>query len=207
MRRRDFIAGLGATVALPLIARAQQPAKVKRKVGALIGFAENDPATQRRVAAFLKGLADLGWVPDRDVTIDFRYGAGDPDRNRTFAKELVGLNPDVILVNSTSATAAVQRETSTIPVVFLTVSDPVGSGFVASLPRPGGNITGFINIEGSIGGKWLELLKEIAPRTKRAGTHVQSCDRYLFRLLPQAIRGGSESLRCDADPVTGGRCQ
>ena len=169
MRRREFIAGLGATVALPLIARAQQPAKIKRKVGALIGFAENDPATQRRVAAFLKALADLGWVPDRDVTIDFRYGAGDPDRNRTFAKELVGLNPDVILVNSTSATAAVQRETSTIPVVFLTVSDPVGSGFVASLPRPGGNITGFINIEGSIGGKWLELLKEIAPRTKRAG--------------------------------------
>jgi len=169
MIRREFIAGIGATVALPLAAPAQQPAKVKRKVGALIGFAENDPATQRRVAAFLKGLADLGWVPDRDVTIDFRYGAGDPDRNRTFAKELVGLNPDVILVNSTSATAAVQRETSTIPVVFLTVSDPVGSGFVASLPRPGGNITGFINIEGSIGGKWLELLKEIAPRTRRAG--------------------------------------
>jgi putative ABC transport system substrate-binding protein len=169
MIRRDFIAGIGATVALPLTAPAQQPAKVKRKVGALIGFAENDPATQRRVAAFLKGLADLGWVPDRDVTIDFRYGAGDPDRNRAFAKELVGLHPDVILVNSTSATAAVQRETSTIPVVFLTVSDPVGSGFVASLPRPGGNITGFINIEGSIGGKWLELLKEIAPRAKRAG--------------------------------------
>jgi putative ABC transport system substrate-binding protein len=168
MIRREFIAGIGATVALPLTARAQQTAKIKRKVGALIGFAENDPATQRRVAAFLKGLADLGWVPDRDVTIDFRYGAGDPDRNRAFAKELVGLNPDVILVNSTSATAAVQRETSAIPVVFLTVSDPVGSGFVASLPRPGGNITGFINIEGSIGGKWLELLKEIAPRTKRA---------------------------------------
>ena len=168
MRRRAFIAGLGATVASPLTARAQQAVKHKRRVGALIGFAEDDPGTKRFVAAFLKGLADLGWVSDRDVTIEFRYGAGDTDRNRILAKELVGLNPDVILVNSTSATAAVQHETSTIPVVFATVSDPVGSGFVASLPRPGGNITGFINVEGSIGGKWLELLKEVAPRTKRA---------------------------------------
>ena len=168
MRRRAFIAGLGATVASPLTARAQQAVKHKRRVGALIGFAEDDPGTKRFVAAFLKGLADLGWVSDRDVTIEFRYGAGDADRNRILAKELVGLNPDVILVNSTSATAAVQRETSTIPVVFVTVSDPVGSGFVASLPRPGGNITGFINVEGSIGGKWLELLKKVAPRTKRA---------------------------------------
>ena len=169
MRRREFIAVLSGAATWPLVARAQQAAKRMRRIGALIGFAENDPATQRRVAAFLKVLADLGWTPDRDVTIDFRYGAGDADRNRAFAKELVGLNPDVILTSSTSATAAMQRETSTIPVVFVTVSDPVVSGFVASLPRPGGNITGFINVEGSIGGKWLELLKEVAPRTKRAG--------------------------------------
>lgn len=170
MKRRAFIAGLGGAAATwPLVARAQQATKRMRRVGALIGFAENDPATQRRVAAFLKGLADLGWVPDRDVAIDFRYGAGDADRNRAFAKELVGLNPDVILANSTSATAAMQRETNTIPVVFVTVSDPVGSGFVASLAQPGGNITGFVNVEASIAGKWVELLKEIAPRTKRAG--------------------------------------
>src|SRR5436190_9785919 len=170
MKRRQFMTLIGGAAATwPLVARAQQPAKRMRRVGALIGFAENDPATQRRVAAFLKGLADLGWTRDRDVTIDLRYGAGDADRNRTFAKELVGLNPDVILASSTSATAALQRETSTIPVVFVVVSDPAGSGFVASLARPGGNITGFINVEGSIGGKWLELLKEIAPRTKRAG--------------------------------------
>ena len=168
MKRREFIVGLAGATTWPLVARAQQAAKRMRRIGALIGFAEDDPATQRRVAAFLV-LADLGWTPDRDVTIDFRYGAGDADRNRAFAKELVGLNPDVILTSSTSATAAMQRETSTIPVVFVTVSDPVGSGFVASLPRPGGNITGFINVEGSIGGKWLELLKEVAPRTKRAG--------------------------------------
>jgi putative ABC transport system substrate-binding protein len=167
MRRREFIAGLGSAALAPGTLRAQQAAKPKRRVGALIGFAEDDPRTKRLVAAFLKGLADLGWVSDRDVIIEFRYGAGDAERNRILAKELVGLNPDAILVNSTSATAAVQRETSTIPVVFATVSDPVGSGFVASLPRPGGNITGFINVEGSIGGKWVELLKEVAPRTKR----------------------------------------
>jgi len=170
MRRRDFIAGIGgAAASWPLPSHAQQATKRMRRVGALIGFAENDPATQRRVAAFLKGLADLGWARDHDVTIDFRYGAGDADRNRAFAKELVGLNPDVILANSTSATAAMQRETNTIPVVFVTVSDPIGSGFVASLAQPGGNITGFVNVEASIAGKWVELLKEIAPRTKRAG--------------------------------------
>jgi len=169
MQRRDFIMLLGGAATWPLAARAQQAATRMRRIGALIGFAENDPATQRRVAAFLNGLTDLGWMQGRDVMIDFRYGAGDADRNRTFAKELVGLNPDVILANSTSSTAAVQRETKTIPVVFVTVSDPVGSGFVASLPRPGGNITGFINVEASIGGKWVELLKEIAPRTRRAG--------------------------------------
>jgi putative ABC transport system substrate-binding protein len=170
MRRRNFIAGLGgAAAAWPLASYAQQATKRMRRVGALIGFAEDDPATKRRVAAFLNGLADLGWSQGRDVTIDFRYGAGDPDRNRAFAKELVGLAPDVILANSTSATAAVQRETNAIPVVFVTVSDPVGSGFVASLAQPGGNITGFVNVEASIAGKWVELLKEIAPRTKRAG--------------------------------------
>ena len=140
-----------------------------RRLGALIGFAEKNPVTQRSVAAFLKDLADLGWVPDRDLIIDFRYAAGDPEKIRTFAKELVGLRPDVILVSSTPGTAAMKREAGTIPIVFVTVSDPVGSGFVASLPRPGGNITGFINVEASIAGKWLELLKEIAPRTMRAG--------------------------------------
>src|SRR5256885_3693363 len=110
MQRRKFIMALGGAAATwPLVARAQQAAKRMRRVGALIGFAEDDPATQRRVAAFLKGLADLGWTPDRDITIDLRYGAGDADRNRIFAKELVGLNPDVILTSSTSATAAMQR--------------------------------------------------------------------------------------------------
>jgi len=137
--------------------RRQSLAKLRSAAVALIGFAEHDPVTQRRVAAFLKRLADLGWTLDRNVAIDFRYGAVYADKNRAFAKELVNLNPDVIFVNS-SATAAVQRETTIIPVVFATVSDPVGSGFAASLARPGGNITGFVNVEASIAGKWLGLL-------------------------------------------------
>jgi putative ABC transport system substrate-binding protein len=165
MRRRDFIAGLGIISALPLTARAEQGI---RRIAALIGFAENDPVTQRRVAAFLTGLAELGWVPNRNIAIEIRYGAGDAARNAALARELVGLNPEVIFVNSTSATTAVQRETRTIPVVFTTVSDPVGSGFVASLAHPGGNLTGFINVEASIAGKWLGLLKEVAPGLKRA---------------------------------------
>jgi len=124
--------------------------------------------TQRRVAAFLTGLAELGWVPNRNIAIEIRYGAGDAARNAALAKELVGLNPEIIFVNSTSATAALHRETRTIPVVFTTVSDPVGSGLVASLAHPAGNFTGFINVEASIAGKWLGLLKEVAPSLKRA---------------------------------------
>ncbi len=169
MKRRQFLAGISIVTVWPLQLRAQQSTKRMRRIAALIGFAEDDPVTQRRVSAFLKAFADLGWTLDRDYTLEIRYGGGDAEKNRLFAKQLVALDPEVILVNSTSATAAVQRETSTIPVVFLTVSDPVGSGFVASLPRPGGNFTGFINVEGSVAGKWLELLRDVAPRTKRVG--------------------------------------
>ena len=199
MKRREFVAGLGVVAVWPLAAGAQPATKPMRRIAALIGSAENDPATQRRVAAFLKGLAEWGWMPDRDVIIDFRYGAGDPDRNRNFAKGLVGLNPDVILSNSTSATAAVQRETKTIPVVFVTVSDPVGSGFVASLAQPGGNITGFVSVEASIAGKWVELLKEIAPRTKRAGMMFNPkiatySEYYLKPFVAAAKAAGVEPL-------------
>lgn len=168
MRRRDFIAYVvgGIAASPPFSARAEQRI---RRVAALIGFAEDDPATRRRVAVFLKALAELGWIPNRNIAIEFRYGAGDAARNAMLAKEVVGLNPEVIFVNSTSSTAAVHRETRTIPVVFATVSDPVGSGFVASLAHPGGNFTGFINVEASVAGKWLDLLKEVAPGVKRAG--------------------------------------
>jgi len=141
MRRRDFFRGIASlAIASPFSARAQRASKQVPRLGALIGFAEHDPATERLVAAFMTSLADLSWVVDRNIAIEFRYGAGNAEKNQVLAKELVSLEPDVIFVNSTSATAAVLRETSTIPVVFATVSDPVGSGFVASLARPGGNV-------------------------------------------------------------------
>ena len=174
--------------------RSKRPSAC-REFGALIGFDEHDPATQRLVAAFIKGLADLGWTSGRNVAIDFRFGAGDPDKNRSFAKELVSLNPDAIFVNSTSATAAVHRETTAIPVIFATVSDPVGSGFVASLAQPGGNITGFVNVEGSIAGKWLGLLKEIDPEINAAGlmynpTTATYFEYYLNRFEAAAQAAG-----------------
>jgi ABC-type uncharacterized transport system substrate-binding protein len=203
MRRRDLIAGVATTTAVwPLAARAQQAPKRMPRVGALIGFAEHDPATQRRVAAFLKRLADLGWTLNSDVAIDFRYGAGDADKNRAFAKELVSLNPDVIFVNSTSATAAVQRETTIIPVVFATVSDPVGSGFVASLARPGGNITGFVNVEASIAGKWLGLLKEVAPDIKRAGLMYNPTTATYFEYYLKPFSAAAEAAGMKSTSLT-----
>ena len=133
-----------------------------------MGFGENDPEAKAQLSGFMQGLADLGWTDGRNLRMDVRSAAGNIDRMRMFAKELVGLQPDVILAHGTPMTAALQRETRTIPIVFAAVSDPVGDGFVAGLPRPGGNITGFGSMEASMAGKWLELLTEIAPGLKRA---------------------------------------
>jgi putative ABC transport system substrate-binding protein len=166
LRRREFITFLGGAAAWPVVARAQQPDRMRR-IGVLMGWSESDPEAQSDLAAFVQGLQQLGWVDGRNVRIDYRWANGDVNRMGTFAKELVELRPDVILANTTPVTAALKRETQTIPIVFVIVSDPVGAGLVASLPRPGGNITGFINIEASLGGKWLELLREIAPRVRR----------------------------------------
>jgi putative ABC transport system substrate-binding protein len=167
MRRREFITFFGgAAVAWPLSARAQQSGAVRR-IGVLLGWSESDPEYRMRLDAFLQELAKSGWADGRNVRLDVRWTNGDVARAGVLAKELVALQPDVILVGTTPATAALQRETRTIPIVFAVVSDPVGAGFVASLPRPGGNITGFINIEAAMGGKWLELLKEVAPRLRR----------------------------------------
>jgi putative tryptophan/tyrosine transport system substrate-binding protein len=168
MRRREFITLLGGAAAWPLAARAQQSEKTRR-IGVLNAFAETDPEGQAWDAAFRKRLDELGWIDGRTVKIDTRWGAGSVDRMRLFAKELVRLNPDVLVAATTPATAALQTETHTIPIVFAVVSDPIGSGFVASLAKPGGNITGFINIEASLSGKWLELLRQIAPSVSRAG--------------------------------------
>ena len=134
----------------------------------LTGFAENDPEGRAQLSGFTRGFQELGWTEGRNVRMDARWPAGSVDRMRMFAKELVSLQPDVILAQTTPVVAALQRETRTIPIVFVTVADPVGQGFVESLPRPGGNVTGFIFTEGAMGGKWLELLKEIAPDVKRA---------------------------------------
>jgi putative tryptophan/tyrosine transport system substrate-binding protein len=168
MRRREFIAGLGATAARPLAALAQQPARMRR-IGVLSGMDENDPEAKRRVSAFTQALADLGWTEGRNVRTDFRWGDGDIDRMRALAQELVGLQSDIIVTNgSSTGTVALQRETQTIPIVFVNASDPVASGIVARLDRPGGNVTGLANLEVTLGGKWLELLSEIVPGLKRA---------------------------------------
>ena len=163
MKRREFMTLLGgAAVVWPLAARAQQPERVRR-IGVLIGYAENDPETQARLAAFRQGIEQLGWTEGRNVRIDYRFAPAGPDQAQLFAKELVALRPDVLVGNSSPASAALLRETRTISIVFVGVSDPVGSGLVASIARPGGNTTGFTNFEPSLTGKWLELLKEIAP--------------------------------------------
>jgi putative ABC transport system substrate-binding protein len=169
MRRRDFIALAGsATAAWPFAARAQQPEKMRR-VGVLSSLAETDPEAQDWDAAFRKRLIELQWIDGRNVHIDYRWGAGSVDRMQLFARELVQLNPNVLVTISTPATAALQAETRTIPIVFAWVSDPVGSRFVSSLANPGGNITGFISIEASVIGKWLTLMREIAPQVSRIG--------------------------------------
>ena len=168
IRRRTLIAALGGAAAVwPMVARAQ-PAGPVRRIGVLIGVAEGDSQTAAAIAAFTKALLDLGWKAGSNVSIDIRWGASNVERMRALAKELVSLQPDLLFGHTTQPVAALQRETSTIPIVFVVVSDPVGSGFVASLPHPGGNITGFINIEASLGGKWIELLKEILPKLARA---------------------------------------
>jgi putative tryptophan/tyrosine transport system substrate-binding protein len=167
MRRRVFIAGLGSVAALPAVARAQQDDRVRR-IGVLMPLDENDPLMKSQVSAFAQALADLGWADGRNVRMDLRWGGTDINRIRAVARELVGARPDIILTNSTPPTVAVQQETRTIPIVFVNVSDPVATSIVARLDRPVGNVTGFANYEASMGGKWLELLSEIAPGLKRA---------------------------------------
>ena len=167
MKRREFITLLGGTtVAWPLVARAQQP-DLMRLVGVLMAYAESDSAAQSWLAAFRAALAKLGWTEGSNLRIELRWSAADPDKIRTFAKELVDLRPDAIFGVTTPVIAALARETKTIPIVFASVSDPIGSGFAANLAHPGGNITGFTVNDPAVGGKWVELLKEIAPRTVR----------------------------------------
>jgi putative ABC transport system substrate-binding protein len=168
VKRRTFITLLGGAAAgWPLAARAQQADRVRR-IGVLAGLSENDPEITSRLAAFRRGLERRGWTEGRNVRIDARFAAGSAKQYRPLAKELVALQPDVILAHTTPVVEVLRQESRAIPIVFVTVSDPIGSGFVASLARPGGNLTGMLFYEASITGKWLALLKEIAPRLVRA---------------------------------------
>jgi ABC-type uncharacterized transport system substrate-binding protein len=166
MRRREFILALGAAAAWPLAANAQERV---RRIGLLMAFPEGDAEAKARIAALLQTLEGLGWVDGRNVRLDYRWPSADIDRMAIAAKELVALRPDLLIGITTPGTAALARATSTIPIIFMQVSDPVGSGLISTLANPGGNITGFTNFEFSMGGKWLEMLKEILPQIKHVG--------------------------------------
>jgi len=165
--RREFITLLGGAAAWPLVAHAQQGDRVRR-IGVLMNHDESDPVVKPRISAFTQALADLGWTDGRNVRVDLRWFGDDINRIRPLAQELVSLQPDIIVTSGAAATAAVQRETRTIPIVFANSVDPVASGLVERLDRPNGNVTGFAQYEATLGGKWLELLSEIAPGLKRA---------------------------------------
>ena len=199
MRRREFISLLGGAAAWPLTARAQQGERMRR-IGVLMDLAENDPEGQVRIAAFLQGLAQLGWTDGRNVRIDTRWGAGDADRSRRQAAELIALAPDVILATGTPSLGPLHQVTRTVPIVFVNVVDPVGGGFVDSLARPGGNATGFMSYEYSLSGKWLELLKQIAPGVTRVAVlrnSAQSSNTSQFAVI-QAV---APSFRVDVNPI------
>jgi putative ABC transport system substrate-binding protein len=167
LRRRQFITLLGGAAAWPRMARAQQTERVRR-IGILFGgFSETDAEPRARIEAFKRQLQQLGWVDGRNIRIDVRFGAGDENRLQANAQELIGLSPGVIVANSAPAVMALARQTKTTPIVFANFFNPVGSGLVASLARPGGNVTGFSNFEPAMAGKWLELLREIAPDVTR----------------------------------------
>ena len=166
MRRRDFITGIAVSTVPPLAALARQSERV-RSVGILLSAHENDPDAQKRANLLRDGLREPGWTEGRNVHIDYRWAGGDAARARAYAAELVRLTPDVIIANSTLCLKAVREETNTIPTVFMVVGDPVGQGFVSSLARPGGNVTGFTGFEFQIAGKWLELIKEVTPDVRR----------------------------------------
>jgi putative ABC transport system substrate-binding protein len=194
MKRRDFITLLGGAAAWPLAARAQQADRVRR-IGVLMAGDENDPVQKTFVSAFIQALTGLGWTDGRNVRIDLRWGGSDINRIRALAQELVGLQPDIILTTTTPATAALQQETRTIPIVFVGVTDPVATGIVARLDRPSGNVTGFADFgEVSLAGKWLELLSEIAHGLKRAAIMFNPDTSTASTFMP-SLETASRSLK------------
>jgi ABC-type uncharacterized transport system substrate-binding protein len=196
-RRREFITLLGSAAAWPLAARAQQPGRLRR-IGVMMSYAERDPEGEAWVAAFREGLRKLGWVEGSNIWIDYRWGAVDIDLMQRFARELVALQPDVIISQNTPTTASVVQQTRTIPIIFGNVADPVGSGFVASFPRPGGNVTGFITMEPTMAGKWLELLKEIAPRVARSALLFNPATAPFGEYFLNPFKAAAASLAVEA---------
>jgi putative tryptophan/tyrosine transport system substrate-binding protein len=202
MRRREFITLLGGTAfAWPLAAYAQQSDRM-RLIGMLMGYAESDPAAQSEVAAFRGGLVKLGWTEGSNLRIELRWSAGDPDRMKTFAKELVDLRPDAILSQTTPVTSALARETRTIPIVFVSVSDPIASGFAANLAHPGGNITGFTIDNSAQAGKWVQLLKEIAPRTVRMALLFNPATGAPLQFFMPSIQAAASSFAVQVSTAT-----
>jgi putative tryptophan/tyrosine transport system substrate-binding protein len=196
MRRRDFITLVGGAAAWPVAARAQQAERVRR-IGVLEGGVEaNDP----NLAEFGKVLQGLGWTDGRNVRFDYRFGGADRDLMRKYAEELVALNPDILLANGSGALAPLQQTTRTVPIVFVSVVDPVALGFVASLARPGGNVTGFTNFDYSLAGKWLELLKQIAPRITRVAV-LRDPTQFAGAGQLGAIQAAASSLQVELSPV------
>ena len=202
LKRREFITLLGGAAVWPFAVRAQQPERMRR-IGVLMNTAADDPTGQTRLLAFAQALAQAGWTDGRNVRIDIRWGAGDPERVRIYAAELVALAPDVVLASGGTTLGPLRQVSRTIPTVFTGVGDPVGAGFVDSLARPGGNATGFIAFEWSVSGKWLELLKEIAPGVTRA---VVLRDSELGSGASQfaVIQAVAPSLRVEVNPVNVG---
>jgi putative ABC transport system substrate-binding protein len=194
IRRREFIILLGGAAAWPLAAHAQQGGRVRR-IGVLMSYDEDDPEAKVRISAFTQALADLGWTEGRNVRMDLRRFSSDINRIPALAQDLVGLQPDIILTNGTPTTVALQRETQTIPIVFGSIVDPVASGLVPRLDRPGGNITGFAILEATLGGKWLELLSEIAPGLKRAAIMFNPADIYPVPPFVASFETAARSLK------------
>jgi len=199
MKRRAFITLLGGAAAWPITARAQQPER-RRRIGVLMNVAANDPQGQVRVAAFQQVLQQLGWSEGRNARIDTRWGENDVEYERQYAAELVTLAPDVMLASGTQSVAALQRATRTLPIVFVGVADPVGAGLIDSLARPGGNTTGFMEFEYSFSGKWLELLKEVAPRLTRAAVLRDAANPAGIGQFG-AIRATAASLGLELSPI------
>ena len=198
MKRRDFITLLGGAAAWPFAARAQQRDQMRR-IGILMNSAADDRDGQARLTGFLQGLQEFGWAAGRNVRIEYRWAPDDPDRRR-YAAELVALTPDVIMASTSASVAALQQASSTVPIVFAAVTDPVGQGFVASLARPGGNTTGFALYEYGTSTKWLQLLKEIAPGVTRVGVLRDPTVPFTSGQLG-AIQGAAPSVRVEVSPL------